>query len=62
MVTAPPKPQEVDPAEVAGMAATAAEHLQTGYHAIYRDERVNIALDTFVPNISVRVFFSGRRR
>ena len=59
MVTAPPKPQEVHPAQVARMAASVAEYLQTHYHAIYRDERVNIALDTLVPNISVRVFFPG---
>ena len=67
MVTAPPKPQEVDPAKVAGMAAKVAEHLQTGYHAkkhggynIYQDEQVIIVLDTFVPNISVRIFIPGR--
>ena len=64
MVTAPPKPQEVDPAKVAGMAAKVAEHLQTHYqdkkqggYSIYQDERLSIFLDTYVPNISVCLFF-----
>ena len=47
---------------VASMARQVADNLRTEYqskkhggYAIYRDERVIVGLDTFVPNVSVRL-------
>ena len=51
-----------EPAKVAGMAEQVARYLRTEYQAkkhggfdIYKDERISVSLDTYVPNVAVRL-------
>ena len=51
-----------EPGKIAGMAKQVATHLRTRYQAkkhggfdIYKDERIIVSLDTYVPNVTVRL-------
>jgi len=58
----------VKPEDVAGAASVVARYLQTRYvskkhggYDIYEDDRLAIWLDTYVPNISIRLLMNGEK-